>query len=389
MFARFSIFILLVSAVGSTALAANSGFPVAVTAGPLPKPVIVNGRNHLVYELHLTNVAPIPIEIISLDIYGDDEGKPLASYRGETLANLLVPAENLLTSMRSDQPAEARKIAEGHSVVIFLNLELDPETHPPNTLRHRFYFSIRGNPDLERTVNGPVIALVHSPPPVLHPPLRGSGWIALNALATYDHRRAFQAVDGKLCIAQRFAIDWMQLGPDGHLFHDNPKSNANFYGYGAKVLAVADARVADLREDVAENQGNNPRGGRHVTVDSAVGDYVTLDLGAGRFALYAHLQPHSVKVKLGDKVKAGQVLALLGNSGNSDEPHLHFHLMDANSPLGAEGLPYELDTFTQTGTVDGAEELLDAGHAWQPRPKDKAVVHNHEFPTNNAVVTFP
>jgi murein DD-endopeptidase MepM/ murein hydrolase activator NlpD len=196
-------------------------------------------------------------------------------------------------------------------------------------------------------------------------------------------------VDGKLCIAQRFAIDWMQLGPDGRLFHDNPKSNANFYGYGAEVLAVTDARVADLRDDVAENQGDNPRTGRHVTVDSAVGNYVTLDLGEGRFALYGHLQPHSVKVKLGDKINAGQVLALLGNSGNSDAPHLHFHLMDANSPLGAEGLPYELETFTQTGTVDGAEESLDAGQPWRPGAKDKAVVHNHEFPANTAVVTFP
>ena len=189
--------------------------------------------------------------------------------------------------------------------------------------------------------------------------------------------------------AQRFAIDWMQLGPDGRLFRDNPKSNGNFYGYGAEVLAVADARVADLRDDVAENQGNNPRSGRHVTVDSAVGNYITLDLGEGRFALYAHLQPHSLKVKLGDKVTAGQVIASLGNSGNSDTPHLHFHLMDANSPLGGEGLPYELNTFTQTGTVDGSEELLDAGEPWRPRGKDKAAVHNHEFPANNAVVTFP
>jgi hypothetical protein len=351
---------------------------------------MVNGKNHYVYELHLTNVAPIPIEIITLEIYGDDEAKPLANYRNQALANLLVPAENLLTSMRSDQPAEARKIAEGHSVVIFLNLELDPETHPPNTLRHRFYFSIRGNPDLERTVNGPVIAVVHSPPPVLHPPLRGSGWIAFNALATYDHRRAFQAVDGKLCIAQRFAIDWMQLGPDGRLFHGDSKSNTNFYGYAADVLAVGDARVSNLRDSVPDNAGNNEQSSRHVTVDSAVGNYVTLDLGQGHFALYAHLQPGSIKVKLGDKVKAGQVLASLGNSGNSDAPHLHFQLMDGNSPLGSEGVPYELTSFTQEGTVSEATTTsLDSGQAWRPTPADKPVIHEGQFPTNNAVVSFP
>ncbi len=53
--------------------------------------------------------------------------------------------------------------------------------------------------------------------------------------------------------------------------------------------------------------------------------------------MYAHLQPGSLRVKFGDKVKAGQVLGLVGNTGNSSEPHLHFQLMNANSPLGSEG----------------------------------------------------
>jgi hypothetical protein len=79
-----------------------------------------------------------------------------------------------------------------------------------------------------------------------------------------------------------------------------------------------------------------------VTVDSAAGNYLTLDLGSGRFALYAHLQPGSLKVKLGDHVNAGQALARLGNSGNSDAPHLRFQSTDGNSPMGSEGIPYEL-----------------------------------------------
>jgi len=192
MFARFLAIALLLAAGGGALSAVHSGFPVAITTGPLPQSVMINGRNHLVYELHLTNVAPIPIELVSVDIFGDDEAKPIAIYHDETLANLLVPSENLLTSMKSDRPAEARKIAAGGSAILFLNLALDPETHLQSKLRHRFYFSIRGNPDLERTVTGPVIALVPDPLPGLHPPLRGSGWIAFNALATYDHRRAFQ-----------------------------------------------------------------------------------------------------------------------------------------------------------------------------------------------------
>ena len=389
MLLRFSAVFAAIGVLGGDALALHSGFPVAITTGPLPQPVMIDGRNHLVYELHLTNVAPIPIELLTLDILGADESKPLVSYHDEALSNLLAPAENLLTSMRANDAAGARTLPGGHSAVIFLDLTLEAEIHPPGKLRHRFLFSIRGNPDLERTVSGPIIPVVRDPPPMLHPPLRGSGWVAFNALADYDHRRAVQTVDGKLCIAQRFAIDWMRLGADGRLFNGDSKSNTSFYGYGAEVLAVADARVSDVRDTVPDNGGSNERSTRHVTVDSAVGNYLTLDLGRGRFALYAHLQPGNIKVKVGDQVKTGQVVALLGNSGNSDAPHLHFHLMDDNSPLGAEGLPYELTSFSQMGTVSGGEAPLESGQAWRANPGEKPVVHQREFPVNNAVVNFP
>ena len=56
-------------------------------------------------------------------------------------------------------------------------------------------------------------------------------------------------------------------------------------------------------------------------------------LDGGLTAVYAHLKPGSVKVKAGDKVKAGEVIGLLGNTGGSLAPHLHFHIV--NGPEGA------------------------------------------------------
>ena len=367
----------------------HSGFPVDISAGPAPQPVMVAGRKHLVYELHLTNVAPIPIELLALDVLGDEGASTLASYRGETLAQLLAPVENLLVSVKpTENVGKVRMIAEGRSLVIFLDITLDAGTRPPAELHHRFSFDIRGNPALDRTVNSPTVAVVQEPIPVLQVPLRGSAWIAFNTLSAYDHRRAFQTVDGKLCIAQRFAIDWMRLGPDGRLFRGDSKSNPNFYGYGAEVLAVADGRIVDLRDSLPDNTGSNERSNRQVTLDNAVGNYIILDLGQGHFALYAHLQPGSLRVKLGANVKVGQLLALLGNSGNSDAPHLHFQLTNVNSPLAAEGIPYELATFHQLGVLEDSE-MLDNGQPWQPKTQPTPLVHRQEFPTDNAVVILP
>lgn len=365
----------------------HSAFPVDITPGPAPQPVMADGRARLVYELHLTNFSASPIEILRLDVFGGDGANPLASYRGEALEKLLVAVGP------TDSAGKVRAIGGGRSVVIFLDLALDSGAHLPAELRHQLSLSIPRKKDgsggtIENTVYGPVVAVIQEPVPVLRAPLRGPSWVAFNAFSSPDHRRALVPVDGKVRIAQRFAIDWMCLGPDGRLFHGDPKSNASFYDYGAEVLAVADGRISDLKDGLPENAGSNEQSTRAITLDNLVGNYLMLDLGHGRFALYAHLQPGSLQVKLGDKVKAGQVLARLGNSGNSDAPHLHFHLVDGNSPVGAEGLPYELETFTQLGLIEGPE-VLDTGKAWQPKTGAAPVVHRREFPLDNAVVTFP
>jgi murein DD-endopeptidase len=359
-----------------------SAFPVDITAARTPLPVMADGRTRLLYELHLTNFSASPIELLGLDVLGGDGASPLASYRDEALEKLLGAVGP------TDSAGKVRAIGGGRSVVIFLDLTLDSGTHPPAELRHRLSLSIarKNGGTIENTVNGPVVAVVQEPAPVLRAPLRGSAWVAFNAFSSTDHRRALVTVDGKVRIAQRFAIDWMCLGPDGRLFHGDPTSNANFYDYGAEVLAVGDGRISDLKDGLPENAGSNEPSSRAITLDNIVGNYLILDLGQGRFALYAHLQPGSLRVKLGDKVKGGEVLARLGNSGNSDAPHLHFHLVDANSPLGAEGLPYELEAFTQLGVVDGPA-VLDSAQAW--RPKAEPVVHRREFPVDNAVASFP
>ena len=368
----------------------HSGFPVDITSGPAPAPINVNGRRFLVYELHLTNYAPLSIELTQLEVLNDGR-TPLASYSAERLQDMTVPVEELSSADSPSKYKGARMIGAGHAVVIFLEVNLNNGAPMPSELSHRFSFSVvrQGKPNFETTLNGPTVAVSAQSKLVVRAPVGGAAWIAFNAFGSKDHPRSFNAVDGKERICQRFAIDWMRLGRDGRLFRGAGKSNGDYYGFGAEVLAVADGRVTSIKDGLAENSGATERSARSITLDNVFGNYVILDLGAHRFAEYAHLQAGSLRVKAGDRVKAGQVIALLGNSGNSDAPHLHFQIVDRDSTMASEGIPFGLELFTQLGLArDDSAAQDDSGVLLLPS-QYQATKHRHEFPVDNAVVSLP
>ena len=93
-----------------------------------------------------------------------------------------------------------------------------------------------------------------------------------------------------------------------------------------------------------------------ITPRTLPGNHVILDLGHGFYAAYAHMIPGSIRVKEGQRVKVGQVLGNLGNSGNSAEPHLHFQIMNAPNFVAAEGLPFGHPLLTIQPTEASAED---------------------------------
>ena len=109
-------------------------------------------------------------------------------------------------------------------------------------------------------------------------------------------------------------------------------------------------------------------------------------MGKGRFAFYAHLQPGERQGEGGRHREAGQVLGLLGNSGNSDAPHLHFHIMDGPRPLSSNGLPYRFSSFTSEGTLTNLAEI-SAGQKAVVSDKLKGSFEN-ELPLDLQVIGF-
>jgi hypothetical protein len=331
-----------------------------------------DGKTHLAYELHFTNFGSAELAMSSLEIMSGD-GRTLAKYEGEEL-NARIARPGVSTG------SDKQRVGGGLRAVAYLWLTFDAPSAVPAVLRHNL--TARFNPAADGGIEikgaGGEITIRNGPPLVLSSPLRGDGWLAANGPSNASgHRRALIPVGGAAHIAQRFAIDWVQLREDGKTWAGDQLKNESYRCYGADALAVADGTVASIKDGIPENiPGVNSRA-VPITLETVGGNYVILDLGQGRYAFYAHLQPGSLRVKVGDKVKRGQVVGLVGNSGNSTEPHLHFHIGNKNAPLASEGLPYVLDSF----------EVQGKGWGWKSSgpnaPVEKRLL---EMPMQDAVV---
>lgn len=120
---------------------------------------------------------------------------------------------------------------------------------------------------------------------------------------------------------QRHAVDLVQM-VDGRSHSGDGTRLEDFAIFGQPLLAVADGRVAaalDTRPDL-------PVGAS--TWHGMEGNHVVLDIGGGRYVLYAHLERGSLRVRTGDRVRRGQVIGRVGDSGNSGEPHLHMQVQN-------------------------------------------------------------
>lgn len=360
-----------------------STIPIDIEIPVEPTPVRATGKMHLLYELHLTNFKASNLEITRVEVLNDaSNGLVLASYTDAELTGRLGRP-----GAPSNLP-DKRLIAGGMRAVVFMAIVFDRPSDIPSALRHRLWFKSTDSTSAEDSVSGGRVVIRPTLPLVIRSPLRGEGWVALSGMSnTSGHRRTIVVVNGKARIAQRFATDWVRIGPDGLAFRGDPAKNTSWSAYGAEVHAATNGTVVDVKDGVPENDPTSDKKAVPITVESAPGNYVIVDLGNGYFSFYAHLKTNSIRVKVGDRVRIGQVLALLGNSGNSDSPHLHFHICDGNSPLGAEGMPYVLDFFQMQGVLPSKKLLVEGG--WRQQAGSAVDNRRREIPIENAIVRFP
>lgn len=340
-----------------------------------PTPVIADGKRVLVYELHVTNFGRGALGFREIDVLNGG-GAPIVSYQDSALIETLQPVG--ATTDRAPQ-----RLDPGQRTVVFLWLSLPPAVPAPTVLRHRIVFDILDTADVRRdrgteaALDGVFVPVSPEANLLLRPPLDSGEWVMGSGPSnTSAHRRALNAVGGGAHIAERFAIDWVKVGPNGNIYHDDEHRNESYWAFGQPVHSVASGEVVATVDSIADNTPHAPVPA--ITLANIAGNYVTVRIGPRRYATYAHLKRGSVRVRVGSRVAAGEVVGLLGNTGQSTAPHLHFQITDGESVLASEGIPFVLDRFRFLGYANDFEESKHPNEA-----------RRHELPVDGEVIGLP
>lgn len=381
---------LVASALAGTGSSALAGEPVVpeitpppqqttpVFGGPIasPEPVLTSdGRKHLVYELQLTNRSLSTVTVRKVEALAG--GKVVEKLSGKPLAAVMQPF---------GQATPSAKLAPGEAGFVLMDVSLARKAKVPAELTHRIAISLKPKSPIPVAMNYEFAPtkVTRRQAIVIHPPVYGPGWIIGNGCCANlnAHRSVVWPVNGKIHVAERFAIDFSQIDAANRYLDGPADQLTSSPAYGDEVHAVADGTVVSVRDDIPETPaGVAPHG---LTLEEGGGDQIVLAIGHGRYAFYGHLEHGSISVHKGQRVTVGQTIARVGNSGNSIAVHLHFHVVNGPAWAASNGVPYRFTEFNVAGKVvgerPGSELVIDpAGHG----------IRHDELPMDEQIVEFP
>jgi uncharacterized lipoprotein YbaY len=324
-----------------------------------------DGKFHVVYDLLLTNASVAPANLERIDVVDEaSRATVIQSFSGKQLVDPDCDYGdcNRLRTLPSS-PAPDTKIAAQESRAMLVHLSFDSLADAPKMVLHHAYLRAAANPGTTEpsTVDYLVtpVNISAGTARVISPPVMGTNWVAQNGCCDvgFPHVPSLSPLSGKLSNSQRLAIDWMRTNDDGEFVSGDKTKNESYLSYGQEIHAVADGTISSTLDTLEANTpgvlpASDPELRKQITVETVDGNHIVQDLGGGVWAMYAHLQKGSLLVKPGDQVKAGQVIAKLGNTGNSNAAHLHFQLMNDPSLIGADAVPYVLDSFSYAGFLN-------------------------------------
>lgn len=315
--------------------------PLEVTVVSSPKSIFQDGTSAVLYELVVANPTVHEFTIDNLEITVSD-GARVTRYEGPDWNRIArrLPAEPYVSD---EDFSSGLPMGPGTRYLLYLWLDFPDVTSAPDSLSHEFALRWRdGESTLRNRHEGPFLHVTKNPI-VVDPPVRGGMWWVSNGFTNVaDHRRFFVA-SGEILIAQRFGADFIKLARDGLNAAEGPITKEAFHAFREPLYAVADGTVVSVRRDLDDLVVGEPT--PPLEWDAVSGNHVILQIEPGVYALYAHLSKEDVDVEVGQRVVRGDRIGSIGNSGNTMNPHVHFHLMDRPSPNESSGVPFVFRSF--------------------------------------------
>ena len=303
-----------------------------------------DGLYHLQYQLLLTEVLNTSATIVDSEVLDADTRQTTGhnqatSDDGRDIRLKVWP----FAWTHKDKHGFVSTLPAGQAGLMFFFLSFPTIGAIPAHLQHRF---ITESDDKSRRsgTDAGLTQVSTEQPVVIEPTMSGSGWFDGNGAgpSVYDHRLIFQPANGTAKPDEAYAIDWIKLDGQGHTYSGDPYKCESFFGYGEPILSATDGEVVIAEDGFPNQTPNKPEKPKQLR--GLYGNNVIVAIGGGKYAVYAHLKPGSVAVKVGQHVHAGDQLGALGNSGNSDAPHLHFQISDAASVVEGNSLPFVISS---------------------------------------------
>jgi hypothetical protein len=358
-----------------------------------PAPVLMSdGTQHLAYGLLVTNPTTLPVQLDTVEVQDAADGRVLHSLSGADLAAQLSP---LGTEPPATPPADPPPpIASTATVVVWLDVVVPTRNDVPRTIDHRMVGSTI-------TPNGPVpfdvvvlpIDVSKAEPLVLAAPVRGGTWLMSDGCCTdvTHHRHGLAPVNGELMVPQRFAIDFYKLDGQQRAWAGDPSDVDSYFSYEQPAVAAAKGVVVVASDGRPDQQP--PHAPSTPPIADTAGNHVIVKVSSGVFLLYAHLKPDTVAVRVGQRVKVGDRLGLIGTSGFSSTPHLHFQVLTEPRSFPSDSTPYVFERFDLVGRE--TERIWDDNIGLQPTgaipfaPAADPGTRRDALPLDRDVVTFP
>ena len=143
--------------------------------------------------------------------------------------------------------------------------------------------------------------------------------------------------------SQKNAFDFLIRNKTGKSFETNGQTNDDYYCFGERIISPCDAEVVMVIDGVKDNIPGE------MNSFFATGNTVVLRTNNNEYIYLCHFKKHSIQVKEGYQVKQGDLLGLCGNSGNSSEAHLHFHIQNVENMTNATGVKCYFDNILVSG----------------------------------------